>query len=106
MKAEKIIKELKKLEDMFDFSNLDDKHELFSDKNKIVIGKIKIETPRNIRIDEFSCLRSKPFSFKCRDGFINELEAISRSQQCNLNLKNIKSVQMERNIKENVIIIF
>ena len=29
-----IFKELKKLEDIFDFSNLDENHELFSEKNK------------------------------------------------------------------------
>ena len=34
-----IIKELKNLEDIFDFSNLDKTHELFSNKNKKVIGK-------------------------------------------------------------------
>ena len=40
-----IIKDLKNLEDIFDFSNLDENHELFSNKNKKVIGKFKIETP-------------------------------------------------------------
>ena len=53
-----IIKELKNLEDIFDFSNLEKNHELFSNKNKKVIGKFKIETPKNIWIDEFVCLRS------------------------------------------------
>ena len=48
-----IIKDLKNLEDLFDFSNLDENHELFSFKNKKVIGKFKIETTKNIRIDEF-----------------------------------------------------
>ena len=43
-----IIKDLKNLEDIFDFSNLDKNHELFSNKNEKVIGKIKIETPKNI----------------------------------------------------------
>ena len=33
---------------MFDFSNLDEKHDLFSKKNKKVIGKFKVETPKNI----------------------------------------------------------
>ena len=54
-----IIKDLKNLEDIFDFSNLDENHELFSNKNKKVIGKFKIENPKNIWIDEFICLRSK-----------------------------------------------
>ena len=43
-----IIKELKNLEDIFDFSNLDENHELFSNKKKKVIGKFKTETPKNI----------------------------------------------------------
>ena len=54
-----IIKDLKNLGGKFDFSNLDKNHELFSNKNKKVIGKFKIETPKNICIDEFICLRSK-----------------------------------------------
>ena len=33
-----IIKDLKNLEDIFDFSNLNQNHELFSNKNKKVIG--------------------------------------------------------------------
>ena len=37
-----IIKNLKNLEDIFDFSNLDENHELFSNKNKKDIGKFKI----------------------------------------------------------------
>ena len=64
MKTENIFKDLKNLEDLFDFSNLDEYHELFSNKNKKVIGKFKIETPKNVWIDEFVCLRSKAYSFK------------------------------------------
>ena len=55
------------MEDTLDFSNLDKNHELFNDKNKKVIGKFKIETPKNIWIDEFVCLRSKMYPFKCGD---------------------------------------
>ena len=54
-----IIKYLKKLEDIFDFSNLDENHELFSEKNKKTVGFFRIETPKPIWIDEFVCLRSK-----------------------------------------------
>ena len=43
-----IIKDLKNLEDLFDFSNLNENHELFSNKNKKVIGKFKTETQKNI----------------------------------------------------------
>ena len=48
MKTKGIIKDLKNLEDIFDFSNLDENHEIFSERNKKVKGKFKIETPRNI----------------------------------------------------------
>ena len=50
--------------DIFDFSNLDEKHELFSNKNKKVNGKFKTETPQNLWIDEFVCLRLKAYSIK------------------------------------------
>ena len=43
-----IIKYLKNLDDLFDFGNLSKNHEPFSNKNKKVIGKFKIETPKNI----------------------------------------------------------
>ena len=62
-----IIKDLKNLEDIFDFSNLDQNHELFSKRNNKLFGKYKSETPKNIWIDEFVCLRSKMYAFKCGD---------------------------------------
>ena len=62
-----IIKDLKSLEYIFDFSNLDQNHELFSKKNKKALGKFKIEAPKNNWIDEFNCLRSEMYSFKCGD---------------------------------------
>ena len=82
MKTKDIIKGLKNLEDIFDFSNLDENHELFSNKNKKVIGKIKIETPKNVFEDEFVCLRSKAYSFKCSDNTEskNKIKGISKSQ--------------------------
>ena len=64
MKTKDIIKDLKNLEDFFAFSNLDENHELFSNKNKKIFGKFKIETPKNIWIDKFVCLRSEAYSFK------------------------------------------
>ena len=74
------IRDLKNLEDIFDFSNLEKNHELFSKKNKKVIGKIKIETPKNTWIDEFVCLRSKMYAFICGDDSKNKLKGISESQ--------------------------
>ena len=82
MKTKDIIKDLKNLEDIFDFSNLDQNHELFSKKNKKVVGKFKIETPKNVIIDEFVCLRSKAYSFKCKNNNENKnkIKGISKSQ--------------------------
>ena len=82
MKTKDIIEDLKYLEDFFDFSNLDENHELFSNKNKKVIGKFKIETPKNVFIDEFVGLRSKAYSFECKDNIEskNKIKGISKSQ--------------------------
>ena len=90
LKTQDIIKDLKNLEDIFDFSNLDKTHELFSNKNKKVIGKFKIETPRNIWIDEFVCLRSKMYAFKCGDDSKNKLKGISKSQSKNIKFEEYK----------------
>ena len=81
MKTKDIIKDLKSLENVFDFGNLDQNHELFSNKNKKVIGKLKIETPKNIWIDEFVCLRSKSYSLNCKDNDENKnkVKGISKS---------------------------
>ena len=85
-----IIKDLKNLEDIFDFSNLDKNRELFSIKNKKVIGKFKIETPENIWIEEFICLRSKMYAFKCGDDSKNKLKGISKSQSKNIKFEEYK----------------
>ena len=45
-----IINDLKNLEVIFDFCNLDENHEIFSNKHKKMFGKFKIETPKNIWI--------------------------------------------------------
>ena len=85
-----IIKDLKNLEDKFDFSYLDKTHELFSNKNKKVIGKFKNETPKNVWIDEFICLRSKMYAFKCGDDSKNKLKGISKSQSKNIKFEEYK----------------
>ena len=89
MKTENIIKDLKNLEDIFDFSNLDKNHELYSEKNKKIIGKFKLETPKNIWKDEFVCLRSKTYSFKCKneDENKNKIKGISKSQSNHINFE-------------------
>ena len=84
--TENIIQDLHNLKDLFDFSNLNEDHELFSNENKKVLGKFKIETPKNIWIDEFICLRSKAYSFICNENENkNKLKGICKSQ-----VKNIK----------------
>ena len=86
LKSQHIIKDLKSLEDTFDFSNIDENHELYSKKNKKVLGKFKIETPKIIFIDEFVALRSKMYAFKCKDKEEdkNKLKGISKSQSKNI----------------------
>ena len=85
-----IIKDLKNLEDVFDFSNLDKNHELFSNKNKKVIGFFKIETPKSIWIDEFFWLRSKMYAFKYGNDSKNELKGVSKSQSKNFKFEEYK----------------
>ena len=85
-----IIKDLKNLEDIFDFSNLDKNHKLYSKKNKKVLGKFKIETPKNIWIDEFVCLISKMYAFKSGDDSKKKLNGISKSQSKNIKFEEYK----------------
>ena len=92
MKTKDIIKGLKNSEDIFDFSNLDENHELFSNKNEKVVDKFKIETPKNIWIDEFVCLRSKAYSFICKDNKKNKnkIKGISKSQSKHIKFEEYK----------------
>ena len=102
MKTKDIIKDLKNLEDIFDFSNLDENHELFSNKNKQVIGKFKIETPESILIDEFVCLRSKAYSFKCKnnDENKNKIKGISKSQSKHIKFKEFYNCLFSKDYQE------
>ena len=81
--TKEIIKDLKDLENLFDFSNLNENQELFSDKNKNVIEEVNKEIPKNIWIDDFFCLKSKMYAFKCGDHSKNKLKGISKSQSKN-----------------------
>ena len=92
MNTKDIINDLKNLEDIFNFSNLDEKHELFSNKDKKIIGKFTIETPKNIWIDEFNCLSSKVYLFKCNDNNENKnkLKGISKSQSKHIKFEEYK----------------
>ena len=46
--TQNIIKDLINLKDLFDFSNLNEDHELFSNVNKKLLGFFKIESPKKI----------------------------------------------------------
>ena len=89
MKTENITEALKNLKDIFDFSNLDGNHELFSSKNKKVIGKFKIKTTKIVFMDEFVCLRSKAYSFKCKIDTENKnkIKGISKSQSKDIEIE-------------------
>ena len=93
MKTENIFEDLKHFEDIFDFSNLDEYHELFSEKNKKLFGKFKNECPKNIWIDEFVCLRPKAYSFKCKDndGNKNKTKGVSKSQSKHIKFDEYKN---------------
>ena len=82
MKAENNIRDLRNLEDYFDFSTLDKNHELYINKIEKVIGKFKIETPKIVWIEEFVCLRSNASSVECEDKIEskNKLKGVSKSQ--------------------------
>ena len=86
---------MKNIEYSFDFSNLNEDHELFSKRNEKVVKKFKIKTPKKIWVDEFVCLRSKVCSFKCNDKIINKIKGISKSYS-----KNIKFGEHEKCLDE------
>ena len=63
VKTKNFNKDMKNIDCLFDFINLNENHELFSNKNKKVIGKFKEETPETIWINEFVFLRSERYAF-------------------------------------------
>ena len=92
METKNIIKDLKNLEDVFDFCNLHEKYEIFGNKIKKVRGILKIETPKKIWKDEFICLRSKAYSFKCKcdDEIKKKLKGICKSKSKHVNFAEFK----------------
>ena len=106
IETQNIINDLKNLEDFFDFSNLNENHELFSNKNKKVLGKFKVETPENIWIDEFVALRSKYYALKCGYDSKNKLKGISKSSSKNIKFEEYSIVYLEQNLNKNVKSIF
>ena len=90
MNTKEIIKDLKNLEDVIVFSNLDENHDSFSNKNREIIGKFEIETPKIIWIDEFICLSSKAPPFKCGDENEDKLKGVFKSQSKHINFEEYK----------------
>ena len=91
IETQNIINDLENLEDLFDFSNLNENHELFSNKNKKVVGKFKMETPETIWIDEFVASRSKCYAFKCGLDSKKKLKVISKSYSKNIKFGEYKN---------------
>ena len=89
--TEDIIKDLKNLEDIFDFSNLDKNHKIFSNKNENIVGKLNLETPKNFWVDEFVYLRSKMYAFKCGDVSEKNLKGISKPQSKQIKFEECKN---------------
>ena len=100
-----IVEDLYTLRDLFDFSNLNREHKLFNEKNTKVVGKFKIETPGSIWIDEFVCLRSKAYSYRCGGESSNKLKGISKSQSKNIRFEEYYNCLLRIIIEENVRII-
>ena len=59
-----LIKDLKHFKEDFDISDLYPSHELYSETNKKVFGKMKLETAPQLDLDEAVFLRSKSCSLK------------------------------------------
>ena len=77
IKTGDLINDLEYFKDDFDFSELDENHELYGTINKKVIGKMKTETSPIIELDNFVALRSKSYSFSYK----NEQEATQSTVQ-------------------------
>ena len=99
-----ISKNVKNLDDLFQFSNLSENHELFSYSNKKVIGKNETETPKFIWIDEIICLRTQKIAFKCVFLNINRKVLASLNRKLS-NFRPFKKCSDESDYQNNVIII-
>ena len=61
-----MIEDLKHFKEDFDFSDLDQSHELYSEANQKVIGKMKLETASELDLDEAVFLRRKSYSISIK----------------------------------------
>ena len=60
------IEDLKCFKEDFDFSKLDPSHELYSEDNEKVMGKMRLETLPELDLDEAVFLRSKSYSLNIK----------------------------------------
>ena len=92
IRAQNIIGDFKNIETLFDFGNPDKIQVLFNKINKKVVGKITTESPMIIWIDEFICLRSKAYSFKCNDENTIKLQGIFIACSKNIKFEELKKM--------------
>ena len=82
VKTTDVENDLGKLQDqykIFDFSNMNKDHKLFSDEVNKIPGYSKIETPTLIYINKFVCFRSKCCAYKTElDGNCNIVKSLVR----------------------------
>ena len=89
--TQNINNDLKIYENLFDFSNLNQNHDLFSNENKEVVGIFKIEATKKIWVDEFIALKSKAHSFECGNENTKKLKGIPE-----IYLKNFKFEEFKK----------
>ena len=73
------------------------KHSIIKRK---IIGKYKRKEPQNVLIDDFVCLRSKMYSFKCGDDIRNKLNCIPKSQSKHIKFERIQKMFRWRGISK------
>ena len=79
---QELINFLQENKDEFDFSELDESHELYNPINKKVIGKMKIETSSVLVLDTFTALRSKSYSFSYNNIQKAKQKGIQKAPKC------------------------
>ena len=79
---QELINFLQENKDEFDFSELDNTHELYNPINKKVIGKMKIETSPVLVLDSFTALRSKSYSFSYNNIQKAKQKGIQKAPAC------------------------
>ena len=68
---------IKSISEHFDLSNLDPEHQLFSNENRKVLGKLKFETSGK-KVLAVCCLKSKCYSILMEDSCIKKLKGIQK----------------------------